>query len=62
MQAQSGRVALDMMELDRPTIDWVALASGMGVEALRTDTVAEFRSALDQAFAHTGPMLIMAVV
>ena len=62
VQAQSGRVALDMMELDRPTIDWVALASGMGVEALRADTVAEFRSALDEAFAHTGPMLIMAVV
>ncbi len=62
VQATSGRVALDMMELDRPTLDWVAMASGMGVTAQRATTVDEFRRALDVALAHDGPFLIEAVV
>ncbi len=62
VQAASGRVALDMMELDRPTLDWVALATGMGVTAQRATTVDEFRSALDTALAGKGPFLIEAVV
>lgn len=62
VQAASGRVALDMMELDRPTLDWVAMASGMGVTAQRATTVDEFRSAFEAALQHNGPFLIEAVV
>lgn len=62
VQAQSGRVALDMMELDKPTLDWVAMASGMGVKSVRATTVDEFRLALDKALTHQGPFLIEAVV
>ncbi len=32
-----GPSARDMLELDRPTLDWVSLAKGMGVEAGRAD-------------------------
>ncbi len=62
VQASSGRVAMDMMELDRPTLDWVSLATGMGVRAERAQTVAEFRVAFDAALKHEGPMLIQACI
>ncbi|MFK7891676.1 MAG: acetolactate synthase large subunit [Granulosicoccus sp.] len=60
VQATSGRVALDMMELDRPGLDWVAMATGMGVTAQRATTVDEFRTALDSALSLNGPFLIEA--
>jgi len=62
VQAVSGRVAMDMMELDRPTLDWVAMASGMGVQGQRATTVSEFKEALELALAHNGPFLIEAVI
>jgi len=62
VQAESGRVAVDMMELDRPTLDWTAMASGMGVAGRRVDTVADFRDALAQALEQQGPYLIEAVI
>jgi len=62
VQAESGQVAMDMMELDRPTLDWTAMASGMGVAGSRVDTVADFREALAQALEQQGPYLIEAVV
>ena len=37
----AGRRALDMMELDRPALDWVDLARGMGIEAGRAKTIEE---------------------
>src|SRR3546814_8687211 len=30
-----GRKAIDMLTLDRPELDWVALAKGMGVSGVR---------------------------
>lgn len=62
VQASSGRVALDMMELDRPTLDWVAMSNGMGVHAKRATTVDEFRNALEEALEADGPFLIEAVI
>lgn len=62
VQATSGRVALDMMELDRPALDWVAMSTGMGVSAKRATCVDEFRQALDEALTHNGPFLIEAVI
>ena len=40
----AGRRALDMMELDRPALDWVDLARGMGIEAGRAKTIEELEA------------------
>ncbi|MEM9623432.1 MAG: acetolactate synthase large subunit [Pseudomonadota bacterium] len=57
-----GRKAMDMMELNRPDLDWVAMAQGMGVTATRAVTADELNTALAEALANPGPNLIEAVV
>jgi acetolactate synthase-1/2/3 large subunit len=57
-----GPRALSMLSLDHPRLDWCALAAGMGVPAQRVDSVAGFRTALEQALATRGPMMIEAMV
>ncbi len=57
-----GRKAMDMMELNRPDLDWVAMARGMGVEAARATTAEEFNTALAAALDNPGPNLIEAVL
>jgi acetolactate synthase-1/2/3 large subunit len=37
-----GPKAISMLDLHHPELDWVKLASGMGVEASRATTVEEF--------------------
>ena len=54
----AGQKAHDMMELDRPTLDWVAMARGMGVDAGRAATVEEFGRQLDAGLRSQGPYLI----
>jgi acetolactate synthase I/II/III large subunit len=54
----AGRGALDMMELDRPALDWVSLAHGMGVEAGRAKTMGEFDRQLAAGLRSEGPYLI----
>ena len=54
----AGRRALDMMELDRPALDWVGLAHGMGVEAGRARTVDELDRQLAGGLRSEGPYLI----
>jgi acetolactate synthase-1/2/3 large subunit len=53
-----GRRANDMLTLDRPHLDWVALARGHGVEAARAQTLEEFARELNRAFARRGPYLV----
>ena len=55
---EPGRRALDMLKIDRPTIDFVALARGMGVPARAVTTADEFNKALAEAKAEPGPRLI----
>ncbi len=55
-----GRKAIDMLTLDRPELDWVALAKGMGVTGVRVDTAESFNDALARAIAEPGPHLIEA--
>jgi acetolactate synthase I/II/III large subunit len=57
-----GRKATDMLSLDRPDIDFAALARGMGVEAGRATTVAEFGREFAAALKSGGPYLIDAVI
>ena len=46
-----GPKALDLLDLARPTIDFVKIAEGMGVPARRVTTAEEFAAALGEAFA-----------
>ncbi|HVQ83252.1 MAG TPA: acetolactate synthase large subunit [Mycobacterium sp.] len=57
-----GPKALDLLDLSRPTMDFVKLSEGMGVPACRVRTGEEFADALRRAFAEAGPHLIDAVV
>ena len=54
----AGPKALDMLDLSRPDLDFVALAKGMGVPGERATTVDEFTSALERALFDQGPRLI----
>jgi acetolactate synthase-1/2/3 large subunit len=55
---EPGRRALDMLKIDRPTLDWVALAKGMGVAGRAATTADELVSALAEAVPEKGPRLI----
>jgi len=53
-----GQRAMDMLKIDSPTIDFVALAKGMGVPARAVTTADELNKALAEAVAEPGPRLI----
>ena len=53
-----GTRAMDMLSVDRPALDWVALAKGMGVSGRAVTTADEFNKALAEAIAEKGPRLI----
>ena len=57
-----GPKALGLLDLGRPTLDFVKLAEAMGVPARRATTAEEFAAALTDAFAEPGPHLIEAIV
>jgi acetolactate synthase I/II/III large subunit len=54
--------ARNLLELTRPGLDFVALATGMGVPAGRARTADELAGRLRRALAEPGPHLIEAVV
>ena len=53
-----GPRAVDMLTLDRPHIDWVNMAKGMGVEALQVNDCNNLLKALDAGIKKDGPFLI----
>ena len=53
-----GQRATDMLTLDRPHLDWIALARGLGVEGTRAATLEAFASGLKAAFSRRGPYLV----
>ncbi len=57
-----GPRALSMLDLHNPELDWVRLAGGMGVEASRAETIADFEAQFASAIAARGPRLIEAVL
>ncbi|HWY14975.1 MAG TPA: acetolactate synthase large subunit [Rhizomicrobium sp.] len=57
-----GPKALSMLDLHNPELDWVSLARGMGVEASRAETSADFASAFADAMKSRGPRLIEVVL
>jgi acetolactate synthase-1/2/3 large subunit len=58
----AGTKALSTLDLHDPTLDWVKLAEGMGVEAARADTREAFADLFGSAMRGRGPRLIEAVV
>ena len=59
---QSGSIAHDMMELNRPDLDWQSLAKGMGVEAGLATDVSSLVTEINKGLNSEGPYLIEAVL
>ena len=53
-----GPRAVDMLSIDRPDLNWVAMAKGMGVAGRRADNCDELIKALDTGLSSEGPYLI----
>ena len=53
-----GRKALDMLDLSRPDLDFVALARGMGVPGERVTSMDEFNAGVARGLATPGPYLV----
>lgn len=59
---EPGVNARRMLDLDQPELDWVSLARGLGVEAVRVDSIEAFTSAVQAGLARKGPFLIEALI
>ncbi|HEU0043966.1 acetolactate synthase large subunit [Sphingomonas sp.] len=53
-----GPRALSMIDLDRPKIDWPAMAKSMGVPAVSVETAEDFHKQLVNSLRADGPVLI----
>jgi acetolactate synthase-1/2/3 large subunit len=58
----AGDEAKAQLDLAGPNLDFVKLATGMGVPGVRVDTGEDFTKALERAIEEPGPHLIEAVV
>jgi acetolactate synthase-1/2/3 large subunit len=56
--ATPGPASDTFFDLGRPDLDWVGLARGMGVEAVRVETLEGFADTFRAACGHRGPFLI----
>ena len=59
---EPGRNARRMLDLDTPPVDWVSMATAMGVEAARATDARTFIDLLRAAVSRKGPFLIEAVI
>lgn len=57
-----GPRAKAMLDIGQPSIDFVALARGLGLQAARAETAEVFADELGRALATPGPSLVQAVV
>jgi len=53
-----GPQAMAMIDIDRPTIDWIAMARSMGVPGTRVETAGDFYKAMVRSAGEPGPSLI----
>lgn len=60
--AVAGQTARELMELNNPEIDWVALANGMGVDAKRVTDNPQFEHEFTSALQQPGPKLLELVM
>lgn len=54
----AGPRAMDMLTLDRPNLNWVDIAAGMGVPAEQVETSEDLCRAMEKGLAINGPYLI----
>lgn len=54
----AGDLARSLLDIGDPDLDWVALAHGMGVPAVRVEDAADLNAALATALRENGPFLI----
>ena len=57
-----GSAAASMLDLSSPDLDFVALATGLGVTAHRAQSAEELTELLDRSYATPGPVLIEAIL
>ncbi len=57
-----GPRAREMLDLGRPSIDFVHLATGLGLHAARAETAEEFTDEFARALATPGPSVVEAIV
>lgn len=57
-----GPVARSMLDLSNPDLDFVSIAKGFGVDAIRADSAEAFTVALERALAEPGPSLVEAMI
>uniref|UniRef100_UPI0028B127C6 thiamine pyrophosphate-dependent enzyme n=1 Tax=Comamonas sp. TaxID=34028 RepID=UPI0028B127C6 len=60
--ATPGATAMQMLDLGNPSIGWVKLAEGMGVEAARATSMEECARLMQASFAQPGPFLIELII
>jgi acetolactate synthase I/II/III large subunit len=58
----AGPKALSMLDLHDPTLDWLSLGAGLGIEASRAHTIEEFSDQFGRAMREHGPRLIEVVL
>ena len=56
------RKTLDMLDLSNPDLDFVGLASSMGVAGYKATTAEEFNLMFERAMKEPGPRLIEAIL
>jgi acetolactate synthase-1/2/3 large subunit len=57
-----GAKATSLLDLHNPELNWVSLASGMGVEASRAETTEQFSAQFQSAIQTRGPRVIEVVI
>ena len=57
-----GPSASKLLDLGNPRIDWVSLAKGLGVDAVRCETAEQFDAAFARAMKEPGPKFIEAAI
>lgn len=60
--SKKGQTADQLLNLDNPTLNFVSMAQGMGVEAARAETMEQFNDYLKASLGKTGPQLIEVMV
>lgn len=58
----AGPAARQLLNLGDPNMDWVAMAKGFGMPAVRCESAEDFDAALARALASSGPVLIEAAM
>jgi acetolactate synthase-1/2/3 large subunit len=59
---QAGPQAAKLLDLGDPRIDWVSVAKGFGLPAVRCESAEDFDAAFAKAMAQKGPFFIEAAI